>query len=474
VYKSGWYGGYEGIFSGMGIIGEPVDRPRSGASSALVALLLAVVLATGAYFRFTGLNWDDYVHFHPDERFLTGVLTRWAAVWLSRWSALTDTGRWMSRGALQRTLPDSGGVGGFFDAQCSVYNPHNTGRRKGYVYGTLPLFIAKIASDAVVNVTGDPVWGSYNGTHLVWRAVSAVSDMVTIAVVFLIGLRLPESGSACWRRRYACAPFAIQQSHFGTVDAMSTTFVALALLFAIRVQDSGRLLDYALFGLALAAAVASRVNLAPLVGVIVVAAAVQLLPVLDSTVAGTSDAVAWQQVAGLVLVAGGVFRSPSASSARTRFWGGFFGLARIRAGSRPRPVPASGQRRSRNASQLAVGQASARIRCGIWCCGVWSRAGLTGWLAWIWAGWRLVRKRLAATRNLVLFAWVGAYFAFMGNLWVMTVRYYLPLYPALALLAAWRWWNWCSGRASPRRLPGVKPARCCSWQAWPGSPPCGV
>ncbi|MEO0565497.1 MAG: hypothetical protein AAF125_25545, partial [Chloroflexota bacterium] len=40
-------------------------------SNLVVAVLLALVLAVGGYFRFVGLNWDDYTHLHPDERFLT-------------------------------------------------------------------------------------------------------------------------------------------------------------------------------------------------------------------------------------------------------------------------------------------------------------------------------------------------------------------------------------------------------------------
>ena len=36
-------------------------------------MLLIVVMLIGGYFRFAGLNWDDFTHLHPDERFLTDV-----------------------------------------------------------------------------------------------------------------------------------------------------------------------------------------------------------------------------------------------------------------------------------------------------------------------------------------------------------------------------------------------------------------
>ena len=48
------------------------SRPRFGWEVASVFLLI-VVLLIAAYFRFTGLDWDDNYHLHPDERFLTMV-----------------------------------------------------------------------------------------------------------------------------------------------------------------------------------------------------------------------------------------------------------------------------------------------------------------------------------------------------------------------------------------------------------------
>jgi hypothetical protein len=128
-----------------------------------------------------------------------------------------------------------------------------------YVCGTL-LCSSPNRQHSVVWATGDGIWSSYEGAHLIWRAASAVADLLTILLVFLIGVRLHDKWVGVLAAGlYACAPFAIQQSHFGTVDAMATTFVLLALYFAVRVQDKGTA-GYALW-LALAAAVASRVSL---------------------------------------------------------------------------------------------------------------------------------------------------------------------------------------------------------------------
>ena len=50
-----------------------IERRRTATSSVVVFVLLLFTMFAGGYFRFVSLNWDDYVRFHPDERFLSGV-----------------------------------------------------------------------------------------------------------------------------------------------------------------------------------------------------------------------------------------------------------------------------------------------------------------------------------------------------------------------------------------------------------------
>ncbi len=113
---------------------------------ALVAVLLLLVMLVGGYFRFAGLNWDDFTHLHPDERFLTDV-----AQGLGR--QLNPSGDNQAEHietCLQR-YPDTNGMGTYFDSYCSPLNPLNANSTHGlYVYGTLPLFMAKAAGDLMV------------------------------------------------------------------------------------------------------------------------------------------------------------------------------------------------------------------------------------------------------------------------------------------------------------------------------------
>src|SRR5664279_2218625 len=278
------------------------DSRTVARTDVLVGVLLVLVMLVGGYFRYVGINWDDFTHLHPDERFLTDV-----AQGLGKQlnpSGGADAAQAQVSECLRR-YPNTGGQGPYFDSLCSTLNPLNANSAHGiYVYGTLPLFIAKGAGELMVegsewfahnvlatrdakyaNYDGSQ-WATYDGIQLVWRFLSALSEMGVILVVFLIGVKLHDKWIGLLAAFfYSVTVFSIQMAHFGTVDAMANFFTALAILFAVLVQREGKLLNYALFGIFFGCAVASRINLAPLAALIVFAAALQLMPIFDSRVA---------------------------------------------------------------------------------------------------------------------------------------------------------------------------------------------
>jgi hypothetical protein len=94
--------------------------------------------------------------------------------------------------------------------------------------------------------------------------------------------------------------------------------------------------------------------------------------------------------------------------------------------------------------------------------------GLAAWAGWAAAGWQLARagarpeRREVWQRHLLPFVWVAGYFLFMGLQHVKSMRYMLPIYPFLALFAAWAlvaFWDWSRQAAAPRHAgTGAEPA----------------
>ncbi|HET6445737.1 MAG TPA: glycosyltransferase family 39 protein, partial [candidate division Zixibacteria bacterium] len=234
--------------------GNPQRTKRFGAKNAAL-LLLFIVLLIGAYFRFTGLNWDDTYHLHPDERFLTDT------------SSL-----------LRLTDPIT-----YLKTSDSPLNPYNVGK-SFYVYGNFPMSVTRLAaewSDEVCQLLGERCqyrFVFYDGIQYVGRFLSALVDLISIVFTFLIGRRLYD-----WRTGIlaallmSLAVLPIQQSHFYTMDNWAAAATVIAMYAAVLASENGKKIRWwVLFGIMLGLALASRINLAPLALMAVVAAFIWL------------------------------------------------------------------------------------------------------------------------------------------------------------------------------------------------------
>lgn len=189
---------------------------------------LVVIFAAGAMLRLIGLNWDAGNHLHPDERFISMV---------------------EERIEFPKTLA------GYFDSASSPLNPYN--REFGsFVYGTLPMFATKVIAKAIGN-------DGYGGAYLVGRTLSTIADLFSVWLVYLLARRFSRD------RRVALAaagllafcPLALQLSHFWNVDTFLTAFSTAALLGAVRMaQGRSRLLEVVATGVAIGLAVACKVT----------------------------------------------------------------------------------------------------------------------------------------------------------------------------------------------------------------------
>lgn len=192
----------------------------------LIGGLLAVLIIGGGL-RLVGLNWDQNYHLHPDERFLTMV-------------------------TLAQKWPRS--IGEYFDTQNSPLNPHNAGF-DFFVYGTLPLFIVKAAAESLR-------WGDYNHLTLVGRAISAVFDLGTIALVFSIGKKMMPKIGLLAAFLYATMVLPIQLAHYFAVDTFLVFFLTLAFFCLVKMTERGSGKWAAAAGTALGLALACKISAA--------------------------------------------------------------------------------------------------------------------------------------------------------------------------------------------------------------------
>ena len=226
-----------------------MKRPWSPGIVATI-VLLAGILAAGAGLRFVGTDWDAGHHLHPDERFLTMVA-----------AAIAVPSDFM----------------GYLDTDTSSLNPRNRGHNF-FSYGTLPISLARWLGEAE-GMT------SYGDVHLVGRRMSAAFDVVTIFLVFLLGLRLYDRRTGLLAAALtAFAALHIQHSHFFTVDSAMVTFVVLTLYGLAGAVKKRGAVDVVIAGLALGLALASKVAAWPLVPVTIIAILIsEMRPVPDQS-----------------------------------------------------------------------------------------------------------------------------------------------------------------------------------------------
>ena len=238
-------------------------------------VILVLILLLAAVLRFTNLNWDEGQWIHPDEghmRMIASVIH----------------------------MPDSLSV--YFDTHSSPLNSRNQDYQ--YSYGTLPLFLTRMTAEwldqacsespggagaAIASLLAGPAAadcspGTFtgSGSALVGRALSALADLGTVFVMYLIGRRLyGEPVGLLAAGLGAVTAFSIQQAHFFTVDSMACFFTTLTAYFSIRAGQSGSWLSFGLAGLTTGLGAACKVD-AVLAALMVALAAVSRLQTPNS------------------------------------------------------------------------------------------------------------------------------------------------------------------------------------------------
>ncbi len=226
---------------------EPSKSQTSFAPPSLsvrARLALAAILVVAAIVRFYGLNWDENQHLHPDERFIVMVT--------------------MDRISLP--FPNIGDAH-LGDPRRSTLNPRSadpaTGQPRNFAYGSLPLYLVKLSGHIL-----SPFWPAANGIDgltLLGRVWSALFDLGTILVAFLIGRRLYGVAAGLLASLLlSLTVLDIQLAHFYASDTLLTFFLMLTLLLGLRVLEKpseGRVM---LMGAAAGLAMACKASAAPI------------------------------------------------------------------------------------------------------------------------------------------------------------------------------------------------------------------
>lgn len=114
-----------------------------------------------------------------------------------------------------------------------------------YNYGSFYIYLVSLAAPPVSLLLGIPPRGDLGPStlfawHLAARLLTALMGTATVYLCFLIGRRLwGASGGLLAALLLALAPLHVVHSHYATVDAPTTLWVALSLYAAVRIATRG-------------------------------------------------------------------------------------------------------------------------------------------------------------------------------------------------------------------------------------------
>ena len=318
----------------------------------------------------------------------------------------------------------------YFDSSRSSLNPYNRGQGS-FVYGTVPVVLAK-ALGKLLGKTG------YDGTYLVGRVLSALFDLATVWVVYLltrrVAPRLGRSAALVAAGLLTFCPLAIQLSHFWTVDTFLTTFCALALLGAVRhaVGRSRPWGDIAT-GIAIGLAVSCKVTG---LGLFLPVGVAILIRALRAEESGSSAGKAAKAAGSFLLVA-----MVAAFTVRVALPHAFLGPSPLSFRLDARYV--EDLRRLAALSASAAGYPPSLQWAGrtilfpldnflFWAAGPFF--GLAALAGLLWAPAAILREKKWGLAPLFLHATL--LIAYHASSLAKTLRYFYPVYPVLAVLAA--------------------------------------
>lgn len=444
----------------------------------LYDILLLLVLALAGYLRLTGSDWGNGAGQHPDENHFSGVIYSMRAHKCADGITPVDA----CPPEQQRWL----GIGDYFDSKSSTLNPYNLGYGS-FVYGDLPMVLIRVVAE-VANISDLKIFG---------RQASAMADLFTIFMLYLIVSRLYGQRTGLLAALFSSlAVMQIQQSHFFTTDLFVNPFAFLAIYFAVMILDNREkpvenqepvveakpavenneqstdgemvvsesqgvqshsfkslfslhqfsnplfLLSIG-FGVAYGMSLASKVNIYPLAVLLPAAFIVRYLTVDRGRMTRASDGntvphppASVSQYWSLVfacLIAGGLAAIISFRIFQPYAFDGLLPDPRWVADIQQQRAQATGEADMPwNLQWARRSHLYSFENLTKW--GLGLPLGILAWLGFLYMGWRILKGEW---RHALLWGWTAAYFLWQSLQFNPTMRYQLPIYPLLAMMAAW-------------------------------------
>lgn len=169
-------------------------------------LLLISILILAFFLRIIDLNWDQGQHLHPDERFLTMVLT-------------------------EIKIPPT--FKEYLNPGISSLNPYNHDF-SFFVYGAFPINLVRFLAENFNLI-------SYDQIHLVGRFITVLLDTSIVLLIYLISIQIFSVQVGLIAAFFYCiSVLPIQLAHFYTVDPFLNFFLVLSFYLLVLLKKQSK------------------------------------------------------------------------------------------------------------------------------------------------------------------------------------------------------------------------------------------
>ena len=380
--------------------------------------LLLVILVVALGLRLNGVNWDQGFAFHPDER---DIYMRSGCMYelLTDAPGAQDCGYLRGEPDAQPGLP---GIGTLLDKDRSPLNPHWFPLGSVLIY--LMVFFRSIAE----------LFTDMNSLDMryIGRPLSALADVGTVAMVFVLGRKLYGNGVGLLAAGFtALSVIHIQNSHFFRPETFSVLFTLASFWAMWRMVERKQLRDSAILGLMLGLAIAPKVSILPILAPMFLVYWYRVLDEVDGEWSQITPELV-QRIFGHAALAGAVAAGVFFISAPYAVLdvGAFIGDlgAQTRMASNAGLWPFTIQYIDTPAFIYQIQQSS------VWGLGI--PLGIVAWGSIPFTAGVAAFSKTARRSDLFVLAWVVPGFLFLESFEVHFLRYVFPLMPILIIMGS--------------------------------------